>query len=156
MRRSIPLPRPAIPVNPLRRGRAASPIRSAPVQLYSNRLSSLPLTGAQAILTINAGGEAMASVAPSGLGTIWYPASAVIGTSVAPFDASTVSIYIGPVVEPSTLQGQITFGGSGVIALAIPSMSPGLSIIAVWTGATPGSVVSMNVTGSMSLLTRAS
>jgi hypothetical protein len=120
--------------------------------MYSHRADNLPLTGAQALLVLNGSGGGTASVGPTGLGTVWYPASAVFGTSVTPFDSSTISLYIGPAGVPTTLQGTLITGGVGTIALAIPQLTPGLYIIAVWTGGTPGSTVSMNVTGSASAL----
>lgn len=139
----------------LRRARMAPPrAPSAPVQLYTRRVDNLPLIGGQAILQLNGSGYGIASVGPTGLGTVWYPASAVFSTSVAPFDSSTVNLYVGPAGVPNTLQGTLITGGVGTIALAIPQLTPGLYIIAVWTGGTAGSTVSVNVTGSMSALVR--
>lgn len=122
--------------------------------MYGQRVDNLPLTGAQAIIVLNGSGGGTASVGPAGLGTVWYPASAVFGTSVTPFDTSTIQVYVGPAGVPSALQGTLITGGIGTVSLAIPSISPGLYIIAVWTGGTAGSTVSMNVTGSASALVR--
>jgi hypothetical protein len=130
--------------------------RSAPVHLYDHRLDDLPITGGQALLQLNGSGAGTASVGPTGLGTVWYPASVVFGTSVTPFDSSIINVYVGPAGVPTALQGTLITGGVGVVSLAIPAMSPGLYIIAVWSGGTAGSTVSMNVTGSMSALVRPS
>lgn len=128
--------------------------RTAPVELYDTFVQ-IPLSGAQATGTFTASGTLTLSVGPTGLGTIWYPASAVISTTTGPTDTSTCSIYVGPQGNPQALQGTLfQNGGAGVVAMAIPSISPGLSVIAVWTGGTNGALATLNVTGTAVVLTR--
>jgi hypothetical protein len=126
----------------------------APIGLYSQVSGQLPISGAQGLATFGASGKVTISLGPTGLGTTWYPASAVISTTVGQFDTSSCSIYVGPAGVPTTLQGTLFTGGGGVLALAIPAMSPGLYIIAVWTGGTAGSTASINVTGTQTALMR--
>lgn len=132
-------------MHPVRAGRV-------PVQSYNQVVTPLPITGGQALLTIPGSGAAMATLGPTGLGTVWYPASVVVGTNVTPFDNSQVNVYVGPANVPTLLQGTIPYGGYGTVALAIPELTPGLYIIVTWSGATPGSQVSANVTGTMQAL----
>ena len=146
------LPRPAAPTVRSQRQR---PVRahSAPIGVYTGRVDNIPLAGAQILATVANDGTAHGQVGPTGLGTVWYPASVALSTNVLPFDASTVQVFVGPSGVPTTNVGILPAGGTGVLALAIPAMSPGLVIIVQWTGATPGSVVAANVTGTMSALT---
>jgi hypothetical protein len=152
----FPLPKRAYPgagrgrggMNPVR-------LRSAPPDLFDTISPQLGIEGAQAQGVIGANGTATLSAGPTGLGTVWYPASAVVSTSLGVVDPSTATIYVGPSGQPTLQQGSI-FTGNGVLALALPSMSPGLSIIAKWTGGTPGTPVYMNVTGTMTALMRSS
>lgn len=146
------LPTPARPSVPSRVARPTR-ARTAPIGAYSQRLDGLPLVGGQILTTLSGSGAARGQVGPTGLGTVWYPASVSIDTSVTPFDTSTVNVYVGPSLVPTTLVGTL-IGGSGVVALALPSLSPGLLIIVDWTGGTAGSTVSANVIGTMSALGR--
>lgn len=127
--------------------------RVAPVGEYGQRITGLPIVGGQILTTLSGAGAARGQVGPTGLGTVWYPAQVVVDTSVSPFDTSTVNVYVGPSLVPTTLVGTL-LGGSGVVALALPSLSPGLLIIVDWTGGTAGSTVSANVIGTMSALAR--
>ena len=129
--------------------------RSAPVSLYTQVSDTLAITGAQGLAVIGASGTATISVGPAGLGTVWYPASAVVSTTTGQLDTSTCNIYVGPAGYPTTLQGSV-YSGNGVVSLAIPAMSPGLFIVAVWTGGTTGSTASLNVTGTMTAMMRPS
>jgi hypothetical protein len=52
---------------------------------------------------------------------------------------------------PNVLVAQI-YTGNGVAALAIPSMTPGQYIIAVWTGGHTGDIAAINVIGTMDAL----
>lgn len=127
---------------------------SAPVELYDT-FAQTAITGAQVTGTIPNSGTLTLSVGPSGLGTVWYPASAVVSTTTGPSDTSTCSVYVGAAGNPQSLQGTLySSGGAGVVALAIPSITPGLSVIAVWTGGTAGALATLNVTGSAAVLTR--
>jgi hypothetical protein len=148
------MPRPAVPTNRARPGMRPTRARSAPVNLYTRAIQTA-LTGGQVSGVVPESGELALSVGPSGLGTVWYPASAVISTTVGPLDPSTCAVYVGPQGNPQALQGTLfASGGAGTVALAIPQLTPGLFIVAIWTGATPGSVATMNVTGTAQMLTR--
>jgi hypothetical protein len=151
----VPRPYPArsagsySPVNRLRLGPAARPIRRLPMELYTQTVSQVPLVGGQAQGKISAAGTATLSVGPSGSGNVWYPASVTILTTTGVNDFSTCSIYLGPAGVPITLQTTIFPGGTGTASLAIPSMTPGQYIIAQWSGGHSGDTCSMNITGTM-------
>ena len=131
-------------------GPSVRPIRRLPMQLYTQPVANVPLTGGQQQGLISAAGIATLSVGPAGAGNVWYPASVTILTTTGVNDFSTCSIYLGPAGIPVTLQATIFPGGTGTASLAIPSMAPGQYLIAVWSGAKSGDVCSMNVTGTMS------
>jgi len=127
----------------------ARPIQRLPLQVYRQRITSVPLTGGQAQGKISAAGTATLSVGPSGAGNIWYPASITILTTTGVNDFSTCSIYLGPAGVPITLIATLFPGGTGTASLAIPSMTPGQYVIAVWTNATSGDTCSINIVGTM-------
>jgi len=155
-RRSSPFPVPARPTvrRPWQWPNPRPP--SAPIHLYSGSFDNLPIPNGQAQGVISSAGTATLQVGPTGLGTVWYPASAVISTTAGILDTSACNIYVGPAGFPTTLQGTLFPGGAGVLALAIPAMSPGLYVLAVWSGGTPGNTCSLNVTGTMRALARSS
>jgi hypothetical protein len=124
------------------------------MHLFSQVSEQLPISNAQASGVFGASGTLTLSVGPAGAGTVWYPASAVISTSVGLFDTAQCNIYVGPLNTPVSLQGSAFTGGGAVVSLAIPAMSPGLFVIAVWTGGTSGATASMNVTGTQTVLLR--
>jgi hypothetical protein len=130
-------------------GPAVRPIPRLPMQLYTQTVSSVPLTGGQAQGKISAAGAATLSVGPAGAGNVWYPASITIQTTSGVNDTSTCLIYLGPAGVPVTLQATLYPGGFGTASLAIPSMTPGQYIIAVWSGGKSGDVCSINITGTM-------
>jgi len=92
------------------------------------------------------------TVAPQGLGTVWYPAQATLSTTTGALDTSVALMYLGPAVTPSTLVGTV-YSGNGTVALAIPDMSPGQTLSTQWTGGHPGDVAAVNVIGTMDALT---
>jgi hypothetical protein len=128
---------------------SARPARVLPMQLYTRVVTGLPLVGGQVQGKISAAGAALLSVGPSGSGNVWYPASCTISTTTGVNDFSTCSIYLGPAGVPVTLQATLFPGGIGTASLAIPSMTPGQYIIAVWSGGHAGDVCSINITGTM-------
>ena len=130
-------------------GPAARPIRRLPIQLYRRPITSVPLTGGQAQGRISAAGAATLSVGPSGAGNVWYPASITISTTTGINDFSTCSVYLGPAGVAVTLVATLFPGGTGTASLAIPSMTPGQYIIAVWSGGHSGDVCSINIVGTM-------
>jgi hypothetical protein len=100
-------------------------------------------------------GSLTLQVAPQGLGTVWYPVQVTASTTtgLTPLgDNSVCNIYLGPAVIPNTLVGTV-YNGNGTAALAIPNMSPGQSLVAVWAGANSGDTAAVNVTGTMDALT---
>ena len=104
--------------------------------------------------TIGGQGGASVTVGPQGLGNIWYPAqlSASTTSGQAGNDNSTANVYLGSQGVPVTLLGTLN-PGTGVLGLAVPSMSPGQYLITVWTGGNPGDVAAVNVVGTMDALT---
>lgn len=132
------------------RGSGAQPITAVPVTAYRNRLSGVPLTGGQAqgviasnALTLQAG--------PQGLGTVWYPVQVTLSTTTGALDTSTALVYLGPLTTPATLVGTV-FTGNGTVALAIPSMTPGQTLIVKWSGAHDGDTAAFNIIGTMDAL----
>jgi|SRR5579864_1377672 len=111
-------------------------------------LKLAPATGGSALPA----GQALTSVGPQGLGNVWYPAQATISTTSGINDNSTFSLYLGPAGVPVTLVGQAFPGGTGTLAVAVPSMTPGQYLIGLWTGGNPGDVASINVIGTMDSL----
>ena len=130
-------------------GPVARPIRRLPLQVYRQRITSVPLTGGQAQGKISGTGAATLSVGPAGAGNVWYPASITILTTTGVNDFSTCSVYLGPAGVPVTLVATLFPGGIGTASLAIPSMTPGQYIIAVWAGGHAADTCSINVVGTM-------
>jgi hypothetical protein len=125
------------------------PIRRLPMRVYTQPVTSVPLTGGQAQGTVSAAGAATLSVGPSGAGNVWYPSSVTILTTTGINDSSTCSVYLGPAGIPVTLLATIFPGGYGTASLAVPSMTPGQYLIAQWSGGHAGDTCSMNITGTM-------
>ena len=150
----VPFPRPAVPTVRRQFSWASPRPPSAPVGEYTTQVTSLPIPNGQALGKISAAGTATLQAGPAGLGTVWFPASAVISTTTGVLDSSTCTVYVGAAGLPTTLQGTLFPGGAGTVALAIPSMTPGLYVIAEWTGGNPGDTCSLNITGTMNALTR--
>jgi hypothetical protein len=130
--------------------RPASPAMSA----YRTPLTGVPLQPGQAQTTISGAGKATVSIGPAGSGTVWQPAQVTVSTTTGlstGLDTALCAVYIGPAGVPVWLMGNI-ITGNGVLAVALPSLSPGQYIIAVWTGGHSGDVAAVNVTGTMSAL----
>lgn len=128
------------------------PITPVPVTRYTGRVTGIQLTGGQVQGTVPVSGTLTLQVGPQGLGTVWYPVQVTISTSTGALDVSTALVYLGPLVTPATLVGTV-YSGNGTVALAIPSMSPGQTLIIAWTGAKNGDTAAANVIGSMDALT---
>jgi hypothetical protein len=136
------------------RGTGQQPMAAIPVTAYTGRITGVPLTGGQALAAVPVSGTVKVQVGPQGLGNVWYPAQVNASTTTgltATGDNSVCNVYLGPLVAPTTLVGTI-YNGAGTAALAIPSMSPGQTLIAVWTGANSGDTAALNVTGTMDAL----
>lgn len=123
------------------------PVR-IPVEQYTQQVTGIPLTGGQGTAKVSAAGAATISVGPAALGTVWYPAQVTVQTTSGVNDASTCNIYLGPAGVPVTLVATIYPGGIGTAAVAVPSMTPGQYLIAVWSGGNSGDTASMNVIGT--------
>lgn len=135
-------------------GTGMRPIRRTAPVLYRTPVTGLPLSGGQGQAVISAGGAATVTVGPQGLGNIWYPAQITVSTTsgLAGNDASTCNVYLGAQGVPITLLGTL-LPGTGVLGVAVPSMSPGQYLIAIWSGGKTGDVAAVNVVGTMDALT---
>jgi|HubBroStandDraft_1064217.scaffolds.fasta_scaffold10549_9 hypothetical protein len=137
------------------RGTGARPIDATPIGRYQSKITGVPLTGGQVLATVPASGKLTLSVGPQGLGTVWYPVQVTLTTSTgqasALGDSSTANAYLGPAVSQNTAVGSV-FGGNGVLALAIPDMTPGQTLLATWSGANPGDTAAINIIGTMDAL----
>jgi hypothetical protein len=135
------------------RGTGMQPIRRLPVNLYQVPVTGVPLTGGQGQAVVSSGGAASVTVGPQGLGNVWYPAQVTVSTTSGVNDTSTCLVYLGSQGVPVTLLGTVYPGGAGTLGLAVPSMSPGQYLIAIWSGGNPGDVAAVNVIGTMDALT---
>jgi hypothetical protein len=127
---------------------------SPSIATFTTRNSGIALQGGWAQTEVAAGGEAQVSAGPQGAGTVWYPAQVTVSTTTGietGLDTSVCNVYTGAAGTPTTLQGTI-YGGNGVLAVALPPLTVGLFIIAVWTGGHPGDQAAINVTGTMDAL----
>jgi hypothetical protein len=115
---------------------------------YTRQITGIPLQPGQASGVIPASGTITLSIGPSGFGNVWYPAQVTVSTTTGPLDTSTCSVYLGPANTPVTLLGQI-FTGNGVLAAALPNMTAGQYLIAVWTSGHNGDTAAINITGTM-------
>lgn len=131
-------------------GSGQQPIRAIPVTQYRNRLTGVPLTGGQAQGVIASGGLTL-QAGPQGLGTVWYPVQVTLSTTTGALDTSTALVYLGPLTTPATLVGTV-FTGNGTVALAIPDMTPGQTLIVKWSGAHNGDIAAFNIIGTMDAL----
>lgn len=111
-----------------------------------------PIVGGYGAAVVPAGGKVSISVGPQGLGTIWYPQSAAIATTTGAADASTVTVYIGPLGLQTQIGGQSYSGGASSVGLPVPAMWPGYFVFATWTGANPGDLATLTVYGTQSAL----
>jgi hypothetical protein len=137
------------------RGSGMQPMVATELARYTGKITGVPLTGGQVLAKVPASGNLTLSVGPQGLGTVWYPIQVTLttgaGQASALGDSSTANAYLGPAVSQNTAVGSV-FGGNGVIALAIPDMTPGQTLIATWTGANPGDTAAINIIGTMDAL----
>lgn len=127
---------------------------SPPLTAFTGRRSGVPLTGGQNQSVVSGSGAGLAQCGPQGTGTVWYPAQVTVSTTTGiatGVDTSVCNVYLGAAGLPSTLLGTI-FGGNGLLGAAVPPLTVGLFVIAVWTGAKPGDVCAVNVQGSMDAL----
>jgi hypothetical protein len=134
------------------RGTGQQWIVAVPVQAFTRQVQGVPLQGGQVTGKVPASGIISLSVTPQGLGTVWYPSSVNISTSLGAADNSTCAVYLGSIAEQNLQGGQSYAGGGDTVSLAVPSITAGQLVIAVWTGAAAGSLAAMNVLGTMDAL----
>lgn len=127
-------------------------IRVVSMQQFTKPIQGVPLTNGQATGTIPAGGSVTLQIGPAGVGTVWYPSSVNISTSLGAADNSTCAVYIGFIAAQNLQGGQSYAGGGDTVSLSVPDLSAGQLIIAVWSGGTPGSIAAINVLGTMDAL----
>lgn len=120
------------------------------ISAYRSKITGVPLSGGQAQGTI-ANGVCTLQVGPQALGTVWYPIQVTLSTTSGVLDTSTALVYLGPLTTPGTLVGQV-FTGNGTVALAIPDMTPGQTLIVSWTGGHNGDTAAFNIIGTMDAL----
>lgn len=131
-------------------GRPASP----PMSAFTGRRTGLPLTGGQNQAFASPGGTATVQAGPQGAGTVWYPAQVTVSTTTGMatgIDTAVCNVYFGAAGTPITLLATV-FSGNGLVAAALPSLTVGEFIIAVWTGVKAGDACALNVQGIMSTL----
>jgi hypothetical protein len=122
------------------------------MEAYTAHRSGVPLAGGEAQGFISGAGTLTLQVGPQGAGTVWYPASVTTFTTSGVLDASTCLIYMGAAGTPVNLMGTLFPGGAGVLAVALPPLTVGTFVIAVFTGGKPGDVAAINITGTMDYL----
>jgi hypothetical protein len=133
------------------RNSGMQPMRPTPIGAYTKLISSVPLSGGQAQAIVPASGKLTLQVGPQGLGNVWYPVQVTLSTTTGALDTSTALVYLGPIQTPSSLVGTV-YSGNGTVALAIPDMTPGQTLIVAWSGAHPGDTASFNIIGTMDAL----
>ena len=133
-------------------GSGARPIVRVPMQAFSQLVTGVPLTNGQAQAVVNGAGVATVAVSPQGQGTTWYPTSAIVSTSLGAADTSTVAVYIGAQALQNLQGGQSYAGGGDTVGISQASMQPGDRLIAIWSGAKPGTIATLNVIGTQDAL----
>lgn len=133
------------PFTPLRRPATVG------VENYNKRIRS-PLQGGYGTAIMSAGGAATVTLGPTGVGTVWYPQSCAIATTTGAADASTCSIFSGPLSLLTQIGSQSYAGGGDNVGLAIPALYPGYFIVAVWSGGHTGDLAALTIYGVMDKL----
>lgn len=124
---------------------------TVPPSAYALSITT-PITGGYGAAVIPASGVVSVQVGPQGLGTVWYPQSAAIATTTGAADASTCTIYIGPLGLQTQIGGQSYSGGASSVGLPVPAMWPGYFVVATWTGAKAGDLATLTVYGTQTAL----
>ena len=133
-------------------GSGMQPMTATPIGRYTQTISSVPLTGGQALAVVPGSGALTLSAGPQGLGNVWYPVQVTLSTTTGALDTSTALVYLGSGNVPNTLVATV-YSGNGTVALAIPDMTPGQTLVVKWSGATPGDTAAFNIIGTMDALT---
>lgn len=119
-------------------------------QVSYTQVRTIPLNRqAQGIVS---GGTVTVSLGPSGVGSKWYPMTAVFTTTTGPTDGSTAVMYNNFVSINTQMNGQGYAGGGDTAGLAIPMMTPGDLIVVQWTRAHNGDVATVTIVGTQDLL----
>ena len=134
------------------RGSGGVRMPATPIGRYGGRISGVPLTGGQALGTVPGSGVVTLAVGPQGLGTVWYPTQLTWSTTTGVLDTSTAAVYVGSGQVPNELVTQV-YSGNGLVAQVPTQMSPGETLIVVWSGANPGDTAAFNIVGTMDALT---
>jgi hypothetical protein len=120
-----------------------------PVTAYRGRART-PITGGTGQAKITAK-TATIRLGPQGLGTVWYPQSAALGTDQGAADFSTCTIYLGAQAILSLIVGQSYAGGGDAIGLSAPPLTPGQFLTAVWVSST-GTIANLVIYGDQDVL----
>ena len=146
----IPFPFPAYPGAGRGRGRMY-PARAPrlPVTAYKTPVT-IPLVR-QAQSYVSGAGTAQVSLGPSGVGTKWYPQTAVFSTTTY-VQSCFVAIYTGFVSQSTLMNGQLYAGSGDSAGLAIPFMTPGDLIVCEWVNGNPGDIAQVTITGTQDVL----
>jgi hypothetical protein len=112
----------------------------------------VPIQPSYTQVVINGSGIAQLQLGPSGIGQRWRATYCQIATSTGANDASTCSIYLGPLAIGPLVGGQSYAGGGDSVGLPGAVMQPGDFLWALWTGGTPGAIASLAIYGDMSAL----
>lgn len=143
-------PVPANPSGMWRRRGIGQRYRSPVPQSAYQTVQTVPLirTG-QAMV---AGGQAIVTMGPTGVGFKWYPSSASFSTSTGVADGSQVVMYAGFIAQSQLVDARVYNGGGDTAGLSVPVMVPGDLLIAVWAGAHNGDIAQMTLTGTQDAL----
>jgi hypothetical protein len=128
---------------------------SIPPQQYATPVS-VPLGAygfAQA--TIGAAGTGQVAVGPQGYLTRWELAQASLSTTTGAADTASAELFAQPYGTPSQpwQVGQSYQAGGDQVGLAGISLITGEVLYVVWTGAHPGDIATLVLSGSLSVLT---
>jgi hypothetical protein len=138
--------------------RAGAPVRpwrhpaATPIELYQTTVR-VPIPNGVGQAQVPASGIVSIQAGPQGVGSVWYPQSAAIGTTTGAADTSTCTLYVGPLALLSQIGSQSYAGGGDNIGLAVPALTPGYFIVAKWAGATPGDLATLTIYGQADVLT---
>ena len=124
---------------------------TVPINAYS-QLARMPLQGGYGTATVAADGTATVTLGPQGVGTVWYPQQAAVGTTTGAADASTVTFYVGPLALLTQIGSQSYAGGGDSIGLAISALYPGFFLVAKWSGGHTGDLAVFTVYGVQDVL----
>jgi hypothetical protein len=98
-------------------------------------------------------GIAQVTLGPQGVGTVWYPQQAAIATTTGAVDASTCTLFVGPLALLTQIGSQSYAGGGDSIGLAIAALYPGSFLVAKWSGGVVGDLAAFTVYGLQDVLT---